>query len=87
MTDYQPIACGRYEALELAILRGQWLRLRLADRAEVLLGLPVDIGADQGAEWLRLREASGTEHRLRLDRIGDATPADAPSRAEPEPDW
>jgi transcriptional antiterminator Rof (Rho-off) len=79
MSEYQPIACARHEALELAILCGQWLRLRLQDAAAgcELLALPLDIGAADGAEWLQARDADGQVHRLRLDHIRSATPADA----------
>jgi transcriptional antiterminator Rof (Rho-off) len=81
MSDYAPIACARYEALELAIMHGQWLRLTLreadvdAEAATELLVLPLDIGAADGAEWLRVRDAGGSERRLRLDGIEAVAPA------------
>jgi transcriptional antiterminator Rof (Rho-off) len=84
MSDYQPIACARHEALELAILRGQWLHLELAEPqsgATVLLARPLDIGVADGAEWLLVRAADGGERRLRLDHIRGFEPATPAPRA------
>jgi transcriptional antiterminator Rof (Rho-off) len=89
MSDYHPIACARHEALELAILRGQWLRLDLhtshpvPDPPTELLALPLDIGVADGAEWLLVRDVQGNEHRLRLDQIRSETPADRPQGGAP----
>ena len=91
MSDYQPIACARHEALELAILRRQWLRLGLdachglSESPAELVALPLDIGVADGAEWLRVRDAEGNEHRLRLDHIRSETPANRPQGAAPPP--
>jgi Rho-binding antiterminator len=81
MSDYRPIACARHEALELAILRRQWLRLDLDDTeagSAPLLALPLDIGIAEGAEWLLVRDAGGRERRLRLDHIRGLEHAPAP---------
>lgn len=83
MSDYQPIACARHEALELAILRGQWLHLELdgtGPDAAPLLARPFDIGIADGAEWLLVRVADGGERWLRLDHIRGFQPADAAPR-------
>ncbi|MBK1633434.1 hypothetical protein CKO31_22325 [Thiohalocapsa halophila] len=91
MSDYQPIACARHEALELAILRGRWLRLGVqtgpggAERPTELLALPLDIAIADGAEWLLVRDANGNERRLRLDRIRSETPVERPHGAAAPP--
>jgi transcriptional antiterminator Rof (Rho-off) len=84
MSDYQPIACARHEALELAILRGQWLRLELdgtGPDAAQLLARPFDLVIADGAEWLLARAADGGERRLRLDHIRGFEPATPAPRA------
>jgi Rho-binding antiterminator len=91
MSDYHPIACARHEALELAILRRQWLRLRLKpsrgapDLPAELVVLPLDIGIADGAEWLLVCDAHGNERRLRLDQIRSETPVERPNGAAAPP--
>jgi Transcriptional antiterminator len=66
-TPYQAIACSQHETLELAVLRRQWLDLRV-DGEPVRL-LPRDVYTRDGAEWLRAETASGEERVLRLDTL------------------
>ena len=68
MSDYQPIACVEHERLEFAVLRRMPLRLGLHNGV-VLQGLPEDVYTQAGAEWLKLREISGTQQVIRLDLI------------------
>lgn len=65
---YRPIACVDHERLEFAVLRRLPLTLMLAD-GRSLSGLPLDVFSRDGAEWLRLAEANGKAHILRLDEI------------------
>ncbi|MEO1765616.1 Rho-binding antiterminator [Thiobacter aerophilum] len=65
---YRPIACADHERLEFAVLRRLPLTLRLLD-GRSLSGKALDVFTREGAEWLRLREANGSEHVLRLDEI------------------
>ncbi len=68
MVDYRPIPCADHERLEFAALRGLSLRLTLTDGGQ-LEGHVLDVYARAGAEWLRFRDVSGTEHVLRLDAL------------------
>lgn len=65
---YRPIACADHERLEFAVLRRLPLTLLLADGRSIS-GQALDVFTREGAEWLRLREANGSEHLLRLDSI------------------
>lgn len=66
--DYQPIPCEQHERLEFAVLRRIPLHLKLQDGRE-LLGLVLDVYTQDGAEWLKFRDASEVEETLRLDQI------------------
>jgi Rho-binding antiterminator len=68
MSDYQPIACVEHERLEFAVLRRIPLSLLLKD-GRTLNGQALDVYTKEGAEWLKLRDALGVEHLLRLDEI------------------
>ncbi|MCL6555600.1 MAG: hypothetical protein K6T56_04460 [Burkholderiales bacterium] len=66
--DYRPISCAEHERLEFAVLRRFPITLWLTEGGS-LTGQAVDVFTRDGAEWLRLREPTGTEHVLRLDKI------------------
>ena len=66
--DYQPIPCEQHELLEFAVLRRIPLHLKLQDGRE-LTGLALDVFTQDGAEWLKFRDASEVEETLRLDQI------------------
>lgn len=65
--DYQPIACAQHERLEFSVLRKIWLDLAYAGKHERVL--PLDVTTRDGAEWLKFRQANGSENEIRLDRI------------------
>ena len=67
--DYQPIACVAHERLEFAVLKRRRLKLVCRDAAGAIAGLPLDVYTKDAAEWLRLRDDTGVEHTVRLDRI------------------
>ena len=66
-SPYRPIPCSAHERLELAVLRRQWLTLDVAGAAQRVL--PVDVYTQNGAEWLRARDASGASVIFRLDAL------------------
>ena len=66
-TDYQPIPCDEHERLELAVLKRQWLDLRVDGATQRLL--PLDVYTRDGAEWLRAQTREGDVLTLRLDRL------------------
>ena len=66
--DYQPIPCEQHERLEFAVLRRIPLHLKLQDGRK-LTGLALDVFTQDGAEWLKFRDASEVEETLRLDQI------------------
>ena len=70
--DYVPISCAEYSRYELAILRGQALRVswhgaRGVTRVEALR--PVDLRTRRHAEFMIARNHLGQQRVLRLDRI------------------
>jgi len=71
VTDYQPISCGAYSELELAIMHRERLRLTWVDgnviHDEVLR--PVDLQTRNHEEFLLCEDADGGELSIRLDRI------------------
>ena len=80
MNHYQPIACDRHDIYEIAILRGQSLRLKWRQQGETHQHTvrPRDLVIADGAEWL-IADApgdadseSGLRLRLRLDWINHA---------------
>lgn len=78
MSDYQPIACIAHERLEFAVLKRQALRLhyRAASGEERMATvLPLDVYTREGAEWLVVRDETGAEQVIRLDRIVSSDPA------------
>jgi Rho-binding antiterminator len=64
---YLPIACSEHERLELAVLRRQWLEVKVDAVSQRLL--PRDVYARDGAEWLLAETDSGERRTLRLDRL------------------
>lgn len=68
--EYTPIACGRYDELELAIMHRS--RLKLVWREDgiehVAVVLPRDLRVREKVEYL-LYTHDGAEASLRLDRI------------------
>lgn len=81
MSDYQPIACIEHERLEFAVLRRIPLSLLLKD-GRTLNGQALDVYTRAGAEWLKLRDALGAEHVLRLDEIAQMREAQEPRPPE-----
>lgn len=72
MTDYTPIDCGLHSEYELAIMRRQSLRLAWNDaRGTLHIGIyrPLDLHTRDGAEFMVVADADGTESRVRLDYI------------------
>ncbi len=72
MSDYQPIDCGLHSRYELAIMHRMPLTLcwRGSDgltHLETLL--PEDLQTSKGEEFLVLRNGSGEQLKVRLDRI------------------
>jgi transcriptional antiterminator Rof (Rho-off) len=81
MSDYVPIACGRYDIFEIACLRRQSLRVRWAADAPVWLASigagepvlePLGLETRDGAEWLMVCDGEGGALPLRLDWIAEA---------------
>ncbi|WP_019625359.1 transcriptional antiterminator, Rof [Thioalkalivibrio sp. ALJT] len=68
---YTPIACERYSELELAILRGQFLRThwRRGQMDRIAVVRPLDLRTRRSAEFLILRDAEGRRQWRRLDRL------------------
>lgn len=66
---YQPISCVNHERLEYAVLKKQWLNVKV--QQGVYAGqqrlLPLDVYAREGVEWLEAQTASGEKLTLRLD--------------------
>ena len=78
MTDYTPIDCRLYSEYELSIMHRQILQLTWQDAdGTVHIGScrPLDLRACQGEEFMLVRDASGVELEIRLDRIMRYNPA------------
>jgi transcriptional antiterminator Rof (Rho-off) len=70
-TDYQPIACGAYDQLEVLAMRRVEVKLVARDeqgREVVFQGRVQDTSIHDGAEFLVLR-CRGERQVVRLDRI------------------
>ncbi|MDN3516908.1 transcriptional antiterminator, Rof [Aquisalimonas lutea] len=72
MSDYHPIACETYAALEIAIVQGTRLRMGWQSpdghwHLEALL--PVDLRSRDHAEFLIAQRSVGRPLEIRLDRI------------------
>ncbi|MGB1109287.1 MAG: transcriptional antiterminator, Rof [Gammaproteobacteria bacterium] len=71
-TDYQPIACGLHDTIELAIMRGQALAacwLDEQDNEHVGKLTPKDTLTLAKEEFLVAEDEDGKEWRIRLDRL------------------
>ncbi len=68
---YQPIACASHERLEFAVLRRQWLEVKViqGEHAGQHRLLPLDVYAREGVEWLLAQNEAGEKFALRLDWI------------------
>jgi Rho-binding antiterminator len=68
---YHPISCISHERLEFAALKKQWLDITVLQGEHVGSHrlLPLDVYAQDGAEWLEARTESGEKLKLRLDWI------------------
>ncbi len=66
---YQPISCVDHERLEFAVLKRQWLEVRVkeGEHAGQHRLLPLDVYAREGVEWLEAQTESGEKLSLRLD--------------------
>jgi Rho-binding antiterminator len=66
---YQPIPCVEHERLEFAVLKHQWLELRvMANGCEGRQRLlPRDVFTREQAEWLVAETETGATIKLRLD--------------------
>ena len=72
MSDYQPISCTRYDQFEIAIMRGQCLRITWHDEqamVHVEVVTPCDLQTRAGEEYLLADTLSGQRIELRLDKI------------------
>ena len=69
MSDYRAIACSDHDRLELAVLKRQWLDLKVTkgDYAGFQRLMPLDVYTRDGAEWLLAETESGERLTLRLD--------------------
>jgi transcriptional antiterminator Rof (Rho-off) len=81
MTDmaepYVSIACAAHDRLELAVMRGQHLRIRWQDPDDTLnerVLRPLDLKTQSGEEFLIAEIAGGSRVSLRLDRIDEVMP-------------
>ena len=75
-TDYQPIACARYDVYESAITRRQRLQLVWhtdgVDHAQCVL--PTDMETRDGEEFLIASDVHNNPLRIRLDKIRKVIP-------------
>ena len=73
MTDqYKPIACALHDEYEIAIMRGQKIRITWLDdsgRSHESVVLPLDTRVESGEEFLVAEEEGGELLTIRLDRI------------------
>jgi Rho-binding antiterminator len=74
--EYTPIDCSTYAGYELAILKGQALKVNWIDRnrrhhIETLK--PYDLRTRRHSEFMLARNQHGIRRVLRLDRIRSAT--------------
>ena len=92
-TDYQPIACGAYDEIEVMAMHRARVELLSRDGAgnEALhTGQVVDTAVHDGAEFLVLQDGA-TRVQIRLDRIlrivdrdsGNTWPADGAGPRDP----
>ena len=75
--DYQAVSCETHSKYQLAIIRGQQLRISWqpptgSSITEILK--PHDVITHQGAEYLLALDAHGVDKKIRLDKILEAYP-------------
>lgn len=71
-TDYQPIDCDQHSVIELLAMRRTRVTARALDGnggGLAVAGTAVDVLTRDAAEYLVIRDATGTDHSLRLDRL------------------
>lgn len=61
-SDYRPIACDAYSALEMLVMRRRRVTLAFTERGvhREIAGVPVDLVTRQGAEYLEVAVDGGT---------------------------
>jgi transcriptional antiterminator Rof (Rho-off) len=76
---YTSVPCAFHKQLELSVLRRLPLLLTCRDEAGEFHGriISLDVYTHEGAEWLRYRQADGTEAVARLDHIVSAKEMEA----------
>jgi len=75
--DYQAVSCKTHSEYELAIMRGQQLRVSWQPPTGKLITeilRPHDVITHQGAEYLLALDANGVDKKIRLDKITKAYP-------------
>ena len=77
-TDYTPVDCGLHSEYELLVMqqRGCLLGWRDVPGNEYRqLVTPTDLFTRNREEYLRVIDADGVTHNIRLDRVRHCTPA------------
>lgn len=67
-SDYQPIACGAYDEIEVLAMHKTAVKVVTEDDSEALCGTVKDTAIHDGAEFMVLN-AEGERVEVRLDRI------------------
>lgn len=69
--EYRPIPCASHERLEFAVLKREWLDIRVkqGEHAGHHRLLPLDVYAHEGVEWLEAQTEAGERLKLRLDWV------------------
>lgn len=74
MSEYKIIPCAHYDYLELACLRGYWLKIELQDGSLCFArAITIQTHADK-SEWLAIEQEHKGQQALRLDTIIAITP-------------
>ena len=76
--QYQPIDCGDYDRLEIAIMDRYDVELDLGD--QVVVGHASRLETRDGEEFFWIRQSSGREEPIRIDRICRMTVLTRPAR-------
>jgi len=71
ITPYQPVSCELHSQFELLAMHGTPCRLKLksAQKPEILTGQITDIITRDKAEYLILKDSEGKTRQVRLDDI------------------
>ena len=77
-TDYTPVDCGLHSAYELLVMQRRSCLLGWRDAPgneyrQVVT--PTDLFTRNREEYLRVIDADGVTHNIRLDRVRHCTPA------------